>query len=39
VLTTGSRYGGNTRLRWVAHLDVGPADVARAAAAIAAFAG
>ncbi len=39
VLTTGARYGGNTRLRWVAHLDVGPADVARAAAAIAAFAG
>ncbi len=39
VLTTGSLYGGSTRLRWVAHLDVGPDDVARAAAAIAAFTG
>lgn len=28
VRVTSSLYGGNTRLRWVTHLDVGQADVA-----------
>ena len=29
VRVTSSLYGGQTRLRWVAHLDVGPQDVAQ----------
>ena len=29
VRITSSLYGGQTRLRWVAHLDVGPDDVAQ----------
>ena len=29
VRLTGSLYGGQTRLRWVTHLDVGPQDVAQ----------
>jgi threonine aldolase len=39
VLTTASLAGPNARMRWVAHLDVGPAGVARAAEAIATFPG
>ena len=30
VRVTSSLYGGQTRLRWVTHLDVGPEDVAQA---------
>jgi threonine aldolase len=29
VRVTSSLYGGQTRLRWVTHLDVGPQDVAQ----------
>ena len=32
VRVTGGRYGGGARLRFVTHLDVGPADVRRAVA-------
>jgi threonine aldolase len=38
IRVTGSLYGGGTRLRWVAHLDVGPADVAQALACMERFA-
>ncbi|MCW5219704.1 low-specificity L-threonine aldolase [Verminephrobacter aporrectodeae] len=38
VRVTGSLYGGQTRLRWVTHLDVGPADVAAALDCVARFA-
>ena len=37
VHATASRSGATARMRWVTHLDVGPADVARAAEAIASF--
>ena len=37
VGTTASRAGTATRMRWVTHLDVGPADIDCAAAAIASF--
>ena len=37
VMVTSSRHGAQARMRWVAHLDVGAADVARAAAAVSAF--
>ena len=39
VRLTSSLYGGRSRMRWVTHLDVGPADVAQALAALTAFAG
>jgi threonine aldolase len=39
VRVTSSLYGGQTRLRWVTHLDVGPADVRAALDCIQAFAG
>jgi threonine aldolase len=37
VHATASRSGTTARMRWVTHLDVGLADVARAAEAIASF--
>jgi threonine aldolase len=37
VLCTASRQGAMARMRWVTHLDVGPQDVQRAAAALVAF--
>ena len=39
VRVTSSLYGGNTRLRWVAHLDVTEADVAAALDCVARFPG
>lgn len=39
VLVTDSRAGANARMRWVTHLDVGPADVERAARAVSTFRG
>lgn len=39
VGVTASSTGDVARMRWVTHLDVGPADVARAASALSAFAG
>ncbi|MNV89705.1 L-allo-threonine aldolase [compost metagenome] len=39
VRVTSSLYGGNTRLRWVTHLDVGQADVAAALDCVARFTG
>ena len=39
VRVTSSLYGGNTRLRWVTHLDVSEADVAAALDCVARFPG
>ena len=39
VRMTSSLYGGNTRLRWVAHLDVNAADVKAALDCVARFTG
>jgi len=39
VRVTSGAYGGQTRLRWVTHLDVEPADVAQALACVQAFRG
>ncbi|NMM90425.1 low-specificity L-threonine aldolase [Rhodococcus sp. SRB_17] len=38
VRVTSGAHGGQTRLRWVTHLDVGAADVAQALARVQAFA-
>ncbi len=39
VRVTSSLYGGQTRLRWVTHLDVGPADVRAALDCVRSFSG
>jgi threonine aldolase len=39
VRVTSGAYGGQTRLRWVTHLDVGSEDVAEALACVQAFPG